>query len=590
MATGSHANTVVYRISGLRNATTIAQLLAGAIKHYSLYPEDHSIAKQHTKKILDSLTSFLHSHETLHYDIGKNTILYDGDIAYQGKAEENDLAFLLGRDGVEWIEFSRELELWEIQILLRMINNNRRNDIESDGNIANALWEQDFPHIEYKTIDLMAMDLPLMNLCSFQVAPSVTGSAENTQHVSNDARWGDYYSHEIETCADPEEEEAAEETAKLALTDPKDVLWHLSELEQFQLEAMVHNEENNTETEGAIDILFIILLLQNNEQEAEEVLSFLQDRFLYCLQNHQFSSALKIIRTLQKIASSDNNRHEILRPKVATFFTLVCQPESLRDLEHFFAQPDKNVSQDEILSLWTLLHILPPILLRTLAQISKSINMKKFGPKFLTLIESFALQDSRYLAAVAQDMDEKTCVLLFPLMQRLSMEDSIPLLTSLSLHPSPLIRTKAFSILKKWKAVNIYSLFTLIDDPDKEIKETIVELAGKKRDQKLERMLRKYLEESLSGTEDNQHIISCYHALGKAGSSESIPFLKNILLQGSKLGTLFAAGGGPHKEGAARALLGLRLPESRIIVKEGAANILPDVRAACRKVLGERYG
>ncbi len=593
MATQPRSDTATLKSFSLRTAPIVAQLLAGAIKHHTLYPEDHSIAKQHIKKIFTTITAFLDSCKVLRFDIGKNALLYDGEIAYQGKAEENDIAFLLGRDGVEWIEFSKNLELWEIQTLLRVINNNRRNDLDNDSSIATALWEQDFPHIEYKTIDLMAMDFPLLDISGFQVGSIEQPSApqEDQSQVNNDARWGDYYSQEIEeseTAA--EEDEVLAETTQLAFADPKNSLWNLTELELFQLESMVHHEEMNIDAEGSIDILFILLLLQISDHEVTDILSFLQDRFLFCLQNHQFKNGLKIIRTLKKIASSDQERHLPLKPKITELLTIVSRPESLRDLEQILSQPPKDIAKNEMQSLWSLLQLLPPLLLKTLAVTSHSIHIKIYGPQFIALIEHFARQDSRYLAAVARDMEEKTCVLLFPILKKLQKEQRIPVLSSLSLHPSRLVRTKAFSLLKELNAINVYSLFSLIDDSDPAIKKTIVDLIGKQRDSKLERLLLRHLENHRTDHEDAHHIIACYHALGRVGSAESIPFLKDILLQGSKLGTLFAAGGGPHKEGAARALLDLRMPEARMIVKEGAANVLPDVRAACRKVLSARYG
>ncbi|MCF6185988.1 MAG: hypothetical protein L3J49_00710, partial [Desulfobulbaceae bacterium] len=112
-------------------------------------------------------------------------------------------------------------------------------------------------------------------------------------------------------------------------------------------------------------------------------------------------------------------------------------------------------------------------------------------------------------------------------------------------------------------------------------------LAGNKRHADMERMLRNYLEKYTGNTKDRDHILAGYQALGKSGSAASIPFLKKILFQGSSLGTLFATGGGAHKEGAARALRALQLPEAKAIIEEGAGHILPDVRAACRKALGK---
>ena len=591
MATGPHSDTMTTGVSDLRRVGTITQLLAGAIKHHTLYPEDHSIARQHLGKIFDGICSFLENHTTLHLEIGKNSLAYDGDVVYQGKPDENDIAFLLGRDGVEWLEFSRDIELWEVQSLLRVINNNRRSDMESDSTIATDLWEQDFPHIEYKTIDLMAMDLPLLNLGSFQVAAAPeTAKGAQTGSSEGDASCRDYYSHESDEDDGDIIEGSAEEAAiSLALTDPSSALWSLTGEEQLQLEAMVNKEENSVDIESTIEILLILLLIQNNRQEAVDILAFLQDRFLYCLQQHKFKYALKILRTLNKIATTENKRREQLSPLIKGLFQEVSRPESLRDLEKIFTTPEEPLQDNELEALWTLIQLLPPDVLKTLAPLSCKIDMQRFGPAFLAVFEHYCEMDSRYLAAVAGEIDTKICLLLFPFIQRIRMDHATPVLSAMAHHSSPLVRRKAFQLLVDWDTVDIQKLFPLIDDPDETIRGTILSLAGKQRNLTIERMLLKHLQEHAESTGGREHILACYHALGRSGSMESISFLKKRLFQGSKLGTLFATGGGAHKEGAARALMDLRIPEARKIVKEGTHNILPDVRAACRKALGKRH-
>lgn len=591
MATGPHSDTMTTGVSDLRRVGTITQLLAGAIKHHTLYPEDHSIARQHLGKIFDGICSFLENHTTLHLEIGKNSLAYDGDVVYQGKPDENDIAFLLGRDGVEWLEFSRDIELWEVQSLLRVINNNRRSDMESDSTIATDLWEQDLPHIEYKTIDLMAMDLPLLNLGSFQVAAAPeTAKGEQTGSSEGDASCRDYYSHESDEDDGDIIEGSAEEAAiSLALTDPGSALWSLTGEEQLQLEAMVNKEENSVDIESTIEILLILLLIQNNRQEAVDILAFLQDRFLYCLQQHKFKYALKILRTLNKIATTENKRREQLSPLIKGLFQEVSRPESLRDLEKIFTTPEEPLQDNELEALWTLIQLLPPDVLKTLAPLSCKIDMQRFGPAFLAVFEHYCEMDSRYLAAVAGEIDTKICLHLFPFIQRIRMDHATPVLSAMAHHSSPLVRRKAFQLLVDWDTVDIQKLFPLIDDPDETIRGTILSLAGKQRNPTIERMLLKHLQEHAESTGGREHILACYHALGRSGSMESISFLKKRLFQGSKLGTLFATGGGAHKEGAAHALMDLRIPEARKIVKEGTHNILPDVRAACRKALGKRH-
>lgn len=591
MAAAPRSDTLAAESSYQRTVTTFVQLLAGAVKHHSLYPEDHSIAKQHLAKIFNTLCSLLENRKTLRLDFDKGNILYDDTLIFTGKTEDNDLAFLLGRDGVEWLEFSGDIELWEIQSLLRVINSNRRSDIENDGNIATALWEQDLPHIEYKTIDLTAMDIPLLNLNAFRVAPGADTADEASEEnkPGHDAQWQDYYVDDEDSDAD-DRYDHEQETVGLALTSPDTALWQLSEIEQVQLDALIRKEDEGVDTESTIEVLLILLLLQEDLQEAVDIMDFLQDRFLHCLQQHQFKHGLKVLGTLDKIRNQPNKRQQQLSPLITKLFQEVSRPESLRDLAKFFTAPDQSVPAGELESLWNLLQLLPADVLQTLAPLSEQIDIQRFGPQFLALFEYFCDRDPHDLAAVADQIDKKICLHLFPYFSRIRMDEAIPVLSTLALHPAAIVRGKAFQLLAGWNAVDLKKLLPLVDDPDESIRHTILTMIGRERSKTIEQLFCRHLEEQAAATDDREHILACYHALGRVGSSNCIPFLEKRLLAGSSIGTLFASGGGAHKEGAARALLALRNPEARKIVREGAASMIPDVRSACRKAQGGRHG
>lgn len=589
MAAVSPRSSLTDQSSGRRTVATFVQLLAGAVKHHSLYPEHHSIAQQHLAKIFSTLTSLLESRKTLRLDIDREDIVYDGSVLYPGKTDDKDIAFLLGRDGVEWLEFLTGIEPWEIQSLLRVINSNRRSDIENDGNIATALWEQDLPHIEYKTIDLTAMDIPLLNLNAFRVAPSADSSADNPENQpSHGAQWQDYYSSDADL-DDSDSEGEEQETAHLALTSPNTALWHLSEIEQVQLDALIRKEQEGVDTESTIEVLLILLLLQDDQQEAVEIMDFLQDRFLHCLQQYEFKHALKIMGTLEKIRQTPNKRQQQLSPLITELFHNVSRQESLRDLEKFFTDSDQSVPANAVEPLWTLLRLLPPEVLQTLAPLSERIDIQRFGPQFLALFEYFCEQDSQNLAVVAENIDKKICLHLFPFFSRIRMDEAIPVLSALALHPAQIVRSKAFQLLARWNVVDLEKLLPLVDDPDESIRQALLAMIGRERNEKIEQLFCRHMEEHAGVTEDREHILACYHALGRVGGSACIPFLEKRLLQVSSIGTLFASGGGAHKEGAARALLALRNPEARKIVREGATSMIPDVRAACRKAQGGRH-
>ena len=572
-----------------QTVATFVQLLAGAVKHHSLYPENHSIAKQHLNKIFTTLSSFLKDNQVLHLVIDKTSIIYDGSILYEGKNNDNDIAFLLGRDGVEWIEFLREIEQWEIQSLLKLINLNRRSDIDSDGNIATALWETDLPHIEYKTIDLTALDIPLLNFKSFQVAPESATTFDSTEEESDTSIQDDELSPP-QDLEDTEEDASHDEPGpSLTLTDLDTSLWQLSEMEKFQLDAMIRTEEEGVDTSSIIDVLFILLLLQTDTQEALDIMEFLQDRFQDCLQQQRFKYALRILVTLNKIQSTDTPLQKQLDPLITDLFQAVAKPESLRDLELFFTSPDISVPDNEIAALWKLLRLLPSSVMRALAPLSGKVDLQRFGLSFISIFETFGEEDPQTLAEVSTELNEKVCLLLLPFIKRINIESATHILTAMAFHPSQLIRSRVFHLLLEWNAVNTLKLFPLIDDQDPVIRQTLLSLVSKKRSPRMELMLCKHIQEKITKSSDSDYILACYNALGKTGGAQCIPFLKKQLLQKSSLGTLFASGGGAHKEGAALALMTLRKAEARKIVQEGAASIIPDVRSACRKALGGKH-
>ncbi len=579
MVTESQNSTFTIEGSEQHLVATLVQLLAGAVKHHSLYPENHAIAIQHQQKIFTTLSSFLKNNQVLHLTIEKTDIIFDGNVLYQGQNNENDIAFLLARDGVEWIEFLREIELWEIQALLRLINLNRRSDIENDGNITTALWEKDLPHIDYKAVDLTALDVPMLNFKAFQVAPPQMLSSDET--IDSEAETIDE--------EDYEEFEDDIETPNLNLTSPDTSLWQLTDLEQFQLDALIKNEEEGPDTASIIDILFILLLLQDDKHEALDILEFLQDRFLYCLQHQQFKYSLRILATLKKIDAQTSSLQEKLHPLINDFFQAVARPESLRDLEPFFESPELTVPDNEITALWKLLKLLPAEVLLALAPISDKVDIQRYGIAFVSIFEQFGEQSPSILASVIVGLDEKICLLLFPLTNKIGTEKAIPIVTEMALHPSQPVRNKALPLLLKWNAVNISKLFPLIEDPNPVIRETLFSIIEQQRSPKIELLLCKHLQERLHSDKDRNQILACYQALGKVGSTLCIPFLKKCLFQKSSLGTLFATGGGAHKEGAAHALLTLHQTEAKQIVEEGAASLIPDTRSACKKALGGHH-
>ena len=121
-------------------------------------------------------------------------------------------------------------------------------------------------------------------------------------------------------------------------------------------------------------------------------------------------------------------------------------------------------------------------------------------------------------------------------------------------------------------------LFSLIDDPSKEIRTCILAAFAKHKSSVLENMLLNYLKEN-SAQKDPAHILACYKALGRCGSNTAVPFLRRILLSRG-WNSFMGSGKLVFREGAAIALALLDTPEAKNVLQKASKSRFKVIRKA----------
>jgi len=574
----------------LKGVFNFSLAFAGAVKNYTLYPKDHAIAKKHLLNFSRHLTRFLADYDCLRLDVEKNRLWYNGEIVYQGTDEEGDIAYLLGRDGVQYLEFKKGIELWEIQSILKIINEHRMLDEENDGDIVTALWEQDYPHIGYKAIDILSLDAPAINFSGFKVAPPPADTepsevVEDTGVIDGAGvdEQADYEVFEGDFDAVVEEEPSS---VTLAITARGNDLWVLSPLERYELEKMVAAEEQLDTTDNVIDILLIILVLQNDRQDFISTIDFLQDRFLHACTIRRFDADLKILNNLRTIRCSFGDKKKWALPLLDGFLHSVSRPESLREAKKILLDPKTPPYSQQMEYFWRVLCQLSPEVIFTLGPLLPDIPSARIRQSLSSVIVHHGQRAPDILAKAVPQFDEELCLQLLPVVRKMVTEQGTKVFMSMALHDSVVVRARAFDILERRGRLDPLVLFPLINDPDKAIRTKILELLMAQRNEQYEQRLLAYLQNGESTIADKDHLVACYRALGCCGSAALLPVLQDILM-GGKLGEIFNRQALHHKQGAAIALRELQIIEANQILEEGAAGILPDVRLACKKALGK---
>jgi HEAT repeat protein len=143
------------------------------------------------------------------------------------------------------------------------------------------------------------------------------------------------------------------------------------------------------------------------------------------------------------------------------------------------------------------------------------------------------------------------------------------------------VRRKAIKELVGRDPKYAQKLFSLIDDPNKEIRTSILAAIAKHKSSALENLLLNYLKEN-SAKKDPAHILACYEALGRCGSNKALPFLRRILLSRG-WNSFMGSGKLNFREGAAIALALLDTPEAKDVLQKASKSRFKVIRKAFDK-------
>jgi hypothetical protein len=94
-----------------------------------------------------------------------------------------------------------------------------------------------------------------------------------------------------------------------------------------------------------------------------------------------------------------------------------------------------------------------------------------------------------------------------------------------------------------------------------------------------------YMQNRNFSAAQSEHIMECFRTLGKCGSSLSIPFLRKTLLHRKWIAGLRKSA---YREGAAFALVALKIPEARQVIEAAGRSLHPGLRRIARKA-GREY-
>ena len=551
---------------------------ANAVKSYSLYPETHTISEKLLDGLDVSLTNFFQTSPDLKLDIEKERICFKGIEVHRQNGKEDYLVTPFFRDGILWIEFRKGVTAAELSFLLGMLNAYRILTDESEGDLVTALWKKNLPHIHYEAADVFWETEPRLDFSHFRVS----GSSDEKAGGPSGSKHGSDAGNQQDGSGDA----GRQSTVSIDSTAVKRSLMQLTPAENEILQKLIFEEEHRNRSEDVLDVLLIILEDEDEADEFGRILELLVQEFENILRHGEFQFAVKLLDHLHKLPDGDAATKIWRKPLIDQFFQSVSDSEVLEALEDYL--PDFKSEDPTRLKLFRqVLRMLQPKAVFTLGPLLSEISSAALRRRLMEAIGILSKQDLNPLRQLLKAPDDLMVRQLVTIVGHFDGKDPQRLLLDMARHPSLDVRREALKQLLKRNGRVQRFFFFLLDDPSDIIRREILSRLASERNRTSEEPLLEYLDQNAFNISDSDHILACYTALGKCGSSRSIPYLKATLKERSWW-EILNIGGSPQRRGAAVALAELKIPEADDILLQATRSFFPPIKHAARNAIAGR--
>ena len=540
-----------------------------AVKNYAMYPESHVTCQNSLQVVKSRIDAFIENYGDLRFDVEKDRLIFQSEMVQQDDPKTGTLAFPLFRDGIQWLEFQQGLELWEIAGFLKIHNQYGILQEEAEGDLVTALWEMDFPHLQYAAMDVLLKAETLTDFSTFKVTDRETPDAATQEQADDDEQ-------DVSDTA-----EAQDASAGLALSTMDRTIWQLTPEESRILKQMVAEEEQQSGIQNVLDVLEIILRTQNQPEDYSIILEFIKEEFKNALAQGNFQIALDFLENLQKTYHSCKIEKPWARPLLGRFFTNISGTQVLGVLKQVVPTFDKQHT-DRIKVFRRLFLRFPPAAITALAPLLLEELSMPMERQLMEIIGSLAVKDIHPLEQLLDRPEEALVKKLVFILGYIKSEKTEQILLKMMRHESGRVRLEALKALTRRDENMTKKLFHLIDDPVLTIRRLMWNYLEKHKNRETGNLILNYLDHKKIRRDDDQQVLNCYKTLVRCDSRCFVPFLRKSLIS---QGLGFSFDRSLRRRGAALALLELDTEEAQEVLEQASKSLFPSVRSAYRKAL-----
>jgi HEAT repeat protein len=576
--------------------------LANTVSAMKIFPSDHATVRNFVDQLTAKFTDFLAAQQKLQIGIEEFTFTFEGKPVYVDEVAIKSLPFFFFKDGLHILYFYQGLDRQEVLDFLELIKTEAQKPAE-DCDVVAALWERDFPNVQYYAPDeylesrILAerrgADIPQRSdmpglpeeLARETIEVRVDTSKLKQGRIELDGEDREDVRKASERAKEEEPEPEAEpgpraaesretgERSPAAGMDPT-----LTEDELQALEKMVRSNRTISAEEEYINLMVEIVFLEEDLAGCRSSLDALLEYHFDRLQRGDFQVPVLIIQKVQELGrhvAGDPGKQALLE----SFLKRTVSPKTVEAIKSLL-EKKKALDWESLLGFFGLLG--PPAL-GLAADLYDVAPDGEARHKILGFIEGTAAAQPGLLSALADPARPDLAREIVAILTRIPDRKGLPHLSTFLNFQNREVKLEVVHALGRTRdEMANRILLGFLKDPDEEIRiQAAMKLDPGEGGARVQQILREASapEFRMKSLKEKEAILSF---LGRTRSPEALGFLGQALRKAPIIGSKKLL---ETRLAAVAGLESMATEEASALLQKGAIGRTKAVREACTAAL-----
>jgi hypothetical protein len=598
------ASAETFEAVGFEKAKDLLHSLANAVSAMKIFPSEHATVRAFVDNLAARFTDFLKDHQKLQVHVEEYAFTYMRKPAYVDEVAIKSLPFFFFKDGLQTLFFYQGLDRAEIMEFLEMIKAEAQKPAE-DCDIVVALWERDFPNIQYYAPDEFLENRILAETQDRRPLPNAPDLPDDLCHETIEVRIDASKFSQGRIELDGADRQAVDSAAARPDDDSEPLLnptggagtaeWTapgdkgqispaaamdptLNEAELLTLETMIRANRTISPQEEYIDLMVEIIYLEENPAGCQASLDALLEYHFDQLQQGRFHVAVLIIQRINELGR--HLAHDPVKSaQLDDFLRRTVSPKTIEAVKTLLAKK-KAMDWESLLGFFWLLG---PSSLGLVADLYEIAPDGAARQRIIDFMEKTGEPNPGLLASLADKDRPVLAREIVGILARIPGNRGIPHLSAFVNFQSKEIKSEVVHVLGRARnemANRILAGF--LNDPDEELRiQAVLTLDPRQAGPRVQQILREASGAGFAGKSlKEKEALMAF--LGRTRTPEALAFLRGTLLRAPLFGT---KKGLEARLAAAAGLESMGTEEAAQALQRGAIGRTRKVREACEAAL-----